>query len=191
MLPTTPTLSVNLTTGLVSQSDPIPVRNTTQVTLTGTGSFVNTNMRLALYRLSNDLASGTLCATCSSFTGAVNAFTGSLNLNTSEMVTAFSNLEMVRQAEKLRFELFIYDNTTDYYTIWDSINVSYEHALVAGTPAAVTPITTGSLVWGDIRLYAGSLYKYSVTDGLWYKWIGAGAGTQIHEEFDTTGISLP
>jgi hypothetical protein len=41
-----------------------------------------------------------------------------------------------------------------------------------------------------MKLSNGSIYKYNITDGLYYKWIAAGAGDEVHDEFDTTGISL-
>jgi hypothetical protein len=191
MLNVAQSLSVNLTTGVITQSDIVSARSSLPVTLTGTGSLVNTNMRMALYRRLLSGVDGTLVATCSSFTGPLDAFSGSLNLNTDEVVSAFTDLQSVRQGEKLAFDMLIYDNSQDVYMVWDKLNVSYEHDLVAGTPGSVTPITSGTAVWGDIRLYAGSLYKYSITDGLWYKWYGAGAGTTIHEELSETGISLP
>jgi hypothetical protein len=190
MLNSAQSISVDLATGYVVQTD-VSARNSIAVTLTATGTLVNTNLRMALFRLNREGVDGTLCASCSSFTGPVNAFVGSLDLNTAEVVAAFTALKAVRQQETIRFDLLVYDNTNPIYTVWSSLNVSYEFPLAAGTPASVTPITAGTLVWGDLRLYAGSLYKYSATDGLWYKWSGAGAGSTVHEVLDETGISLP
>jgi hypothetical protein len=190
MLNAAQSFSVDLATGYVVQTD-VSARNTVSVLLSGTGSLVNTNMRMALFRLNRSGVDGTLCASCSSFTGPVNAFAGSLNLNTAEVVASFTDLKAVRQQETIRFDILVYDNTSPIYTVWSSLNVSYEFPLASGTPPAVTPITAGTLVWGSLRLHAGSLYKYNETSGLWAKWSVSGASPTAHEVLDDTEISLP
>lgn len=190
MRQTASTLSVNLTTGAITQSTPISARSSLAITLTGTGSLVAANMKAALYRLNVNGIDGTLVATCDTFSGPLNAFVGAMSLNTAELVAAFTNLEAVREYETLEFTLLIYDATQAVYTIYDHINVSYEYPLAAGTPPSVSPISVGTDTFGDLKLHAGSLYKQSPTDGLWYKWGVAGAGTQVHETLDNTGIAL-
>jgi len=185
MLISTPAFSVNLTTGAISQNY-IPIKATAQVSLLGTGTKVNSNMRLALYRLSE--TKGTICATCNTFN---ESFVGSLDLNTQEMVDAYNAIESARQGELLEFILLVYDNAQSIFTIFDHINVGFESWLVPGTPPAVSPITTETLVFGSLRLYLGDLYKYNPDDGLWHKWTLAGTGIYVHEEISDVGIVLP
>ena len=183
------TLSVNLTTGVVTQSDPILIRDSCAVTLTGTGSHVNSNMKLALYRWLK--STGTLVGTVNTFTGALDNFGGSLNLNVTPIITVFeTNLHGIRQFEKADFDLYIYDASQTFYLVQEKISVSYQNALGTGTPGSVDPITAATTSWGDLKLYGGSLYKYNVTDGLYYKWTAAGAGSQAHDVLDDVGIAL-
>lgn len=182
MFLTESTLSVNLTTGVITQSDPISARRTLSITLTGTGSLVDSNMRAALYRLNRNGVDGLLVATCNTFSGAVNNFLGTMSLNTSEMVAAFTNLPSVREWETLRFELLVYDASTDYYLIWDGIQAAYEYALAAGTPGSVSPITSSTTIWGNLKLEGGTLYIQNLDTGLWNPLTSRGADNQQHLE---------
>ena len=186
MWQTSSTLSVNLTTGAITQSDPISARASLQITLTGVGSLVAANMKAALYRfdLSN---SGTLVATCTTFTGST-SFTGVMSLNTSELIAAFTACEAVRQYEKLRFVLLIYDASQDVYTIYDHIDVSYENSLAGATPGSVSPIASSTTVWGNFKLISGVINIQSVTDGKWYPLTVAGADTTVHGVVGESGV---
>lgn len=184
------TLSINLTTGSLDQSDPISARASLAITLTGIGSLVAGNMKAALYRLNRNGVDGTLVATCDTFTLSAGTFVGSMSLNTSEVVAAFTDLPVVREYEKARFQILIYDSSASVYMVWDFVDVSYEYPLAAGTPPAVSPITSSTDTFGDIKLHLGSLYKYNATDGLWYKWTIAGVGNVVHEVLDDVGIVL-
>jgi len=187
MYQTASTLTVNLTTGEIDQSQPISARASLSITLTGTGSLVAANMKAALYRLNTDGINGTLVATCDTFSGPADAFVGSMSLNTAELVAAFTSLVSIREYERLRFALLIYDATQDVYLVYDYINVAYEFALAAGTPPSVSPITSSTTIWGNFKLINGVINLQSTTDGLWYPFTAAGTGTTIHEELGVVG----
>jgi hypothetical protein len=182
------TLSINLTTGSLDQSDPISARASLAITLTGIGSLVAGNMKAALYRLNRNGIDGTLVATCDTFTLSAGTFVGSMSLNTAEVVAAFTDLPVVREYEKARFQILIYDSSASVYMIWEFVDLSYEYPLAAGTPPAVSPITSATTTWGNFKLIGGVINIQSTTDGLWYPLTLAGAGTTIHEQLGETGI---
>jgi len=190
MYQTASTVTLNLTTGAIAQSDPVSARASLSITLTGTGSLVNSNIKAALYRLNRVGIDGTLVATCDTFTGPANAFVGAMSLNTAEVVAAFTDLVSLREYETCEFTLLVYDASQAVYLYVGKLDVAYEYPLAAGTPPSVSPITSSTDTFGDMKLHAGSLYKQSPTDGLWYKWGVSGAGTQAHEILDDVGISL-
>jgi len=184
------TLEINLTTGAMTASDVIAARTSLSLKLTGTQSLVNSNIKAALYRFDPNTSSGTLVATCDSFTGGQDDFVGTMDLNTQQVVDAFEALEALRQNELATFYVLVYDATQNTYIIFDTIDLSWEFPLVAGTPGSVSPISVGTDTLGDLKLHNGSLYKHSATDGLWYQWTVVGAGATIHEHLDETGIVL-
>jgi hypothetical protein len=180
----TSTLTVDLTNRYVLQSDPVALRDTVQVTLQNVGSLSAGNMRLAAYR------GATICATCQSFSVSGSGFLGALDLNTAEMVDVFDR-DAVTPHERLAFKLFVYDGSSTFYMIDDEFAVENQGALGVDTPPDVTPITPSTTVFGDLRLYSGSLYQISTTDGLWYKVTLAGSGATVHFNADENGITLP
>jgi hypothetical protein len=178
------TLSVNLTTGVITPSDPISARASVTLTLTGTGSLTSSNMRAALYRLNRSGVDGTLCATCSSFT----AFVGALSLNTTELLAAFTDCEAIRQGEKLRFNLLIWDASQSVYMIWDFMLVAYETAVLS-TAVNVSPISTGTTLWGNLKLISGVIHLQSTTDNEWYPLTAVGQDATVHPQLGETGIA--
>lgn len=165
MLLTPSTVSINLTTGVITPSDPVSARKTLAITLTGTGSASADNQRAALYRLNRNGIDGTLVATCNTFTGSVNAFAGTMSLNTAEVVAAFTDLVAVRQYETLIFSMLIYDAADSIYTVWDDLAVAYEFALAAGTPPNVDPLSGSTTIWGNLKLSGGTLWLYNIDTG--------------------------
>ena len=185
MLNTSNTLSINLTTGVLTPSDPISIRATLTITLTNYGSLTSSNMRAALYRLNRTTSvDGTLVATANTFT----SFVGAMSLNTTEIVASFTDCESVRQGERLRFDLLVWDITSSYYTIWDHLDCVYEAALTSDA-TAVSPIGTSTTTWGNLKLSGSTLYIYNTSDGLYYPLTSAGATTEAHLELGT-GIPL-
>jgi hypothetical protein len=190
MLSIASTASVSLVTGYVTQSDPVSARATLQLTLNGAGTEVAANMRAALYRLNRAGVDGALVATCNTFAGASAAMLGSMSLNTTELVTAFTNLKAPRQYEQLRFDLLVYDASPGVlvYTFWGSLNVAYEIGLAA--TGSVNPITGTTTSWGNLKVSGGVVYLLSAADGLYYPVTGAGSGTTIHPVYGETGVAL-
>lgn len=189
MLATSGSVSIDLTLGLVTITGIVSARSTITVTLTGTQLLTNSNMRLALYRLNRNGVDGTLVATCQTFTGAANAFVGSLSLNTAEVVAAFTDMKVVRQGEMARFDLIIYDASQSLvFMVWDHLEVAYENVLVAATPSNVTPISAGTTTWGNFKLINGVLHVLSTDDGEYYPLTFAGTDGTIHEVIGETGI---
>lgn len=182
MLNTTNTLTANLTTGALTPSAVVSARASLAITLTGTGSLTTGNMRAALYRLNRSGIDGTIVATCNTFT----AFVGAMTLNTTELVAAFTDLEAVRQGEIARFDLLIWDASNSLYMVWDHLDVSYEFPLVAGT-SNVSPISTGTTLWGNFRLINGVVSILSLTDNKYYPLTLAGQDTTVHEVLGETG----
>ena len=171
------TLSIDLVTGVITQSDPLLARDSCTVTLTTPGSHAATNMKLALYRWLGDL--GTLVGAVNTFTGST-SYSGSLDTNVEELIAVFTDdIVSVRQFERLDFDVLVYDSTVDYYLVEGTVTVAYQEALAAGTPGTVTPITSGTGTWGNLKLHAGTIYIQSVTDGLWYPIGAAGAGDEV------------
>jgi hypothetical protein len=140
-------------------------------------------MRAALYRLNRSGVDGTLVATCNTFT----SFVGSMSLNTTEMLAAYTDLEKVRQYEKLRFDLLVWDASASVYMIWDHLDVIWEEAL-SSSATNVSPISTGTTLWGNLKLIDGVIHLQSTTDSEWYPFTAAGADTTVHPELGTTGI---
>ena len=188
MLQTQSTLSINLQTGSLDQSDPISARASLAITLSGIGSLTASNMRAALYRLNRNGIDGTLVATCNTFVLSGSTFIGAMSLNTAEVIAAFTALEAVREYEKARFDLLIYDGSQEVYMVFDHIDVSYEFPLAAGTPPSVSPITSSTTVWGNMKLIGGVIHVQSTDDGEWYPLTLAGTSTTIHEVLGTTGV---
>jgi hypothetical protein len=190
MLSTASSATVSLVNGVVVQSDPVSARANLQLTLSGAGSETAANMRAALYRLNFSGVDGTLVATCNTFTGAAAAMLGSMSLNTTELVAAFTNLHAPRQYESLKFDLLVYDASpgTLMYTFWGSLNVAYEVGLAA--TGSVNPITGTTDTFGNLKVSGGMVYIQSVDDGLWYPVTGAGAGSTIHPVYGETGVAL-
>lgn len=188
MLQTSSTITVNLTTGAKTPSVPIAARSSLAITLTGIGSLVAANIKSALYRFSPFLSTGTLVATCDSFTLSGSTFVGAMSLNTAELVAAFTDLPTVRQYQPLRFWLLIYDSSASVYIVVDNIDVSYEYPLVAGTPPAVSPITSSTTVFGNLKLISGVVNIWDVTDSQWHPITASGAGSEIHINLDQTGV---
>ena len=187
MLQTQSTVTVNLQTGSLSQSDPISARSSLGITLVGIGSLSAINMKAALYRLNTAGIDGTLVATCDSFSMSSGTFVGSMDLNTAEVIQAFTDMEAIRQYEKATFQIIVYDASQAVYMVCDDIAVSYEYPLVAGTPPSVSPITSGSTTWGNMKLIGGVIHVLSSTDGLYYPLTLAGTGATIHEVLGETG----
>lgn len=188
MLQTQAALTVNLTTGVLTPSDPISARKALAITLSGTQSLTAGNMRAALYRLNEDGVSGTLVATCSTFTGPADAFVGSMSLNTYEVIKSFLDIGDVREYQTLRFDLLIYDASQAIYMVWDHINVAYEFALAGATPGNVSPITSGTEAWGNFKLISGTIHLQSTSDGEFYPLTAAGSDATIHPVMGETGI---
>ena len=180
------TASVNLTTGVITPSDPISARASLTLTLAGTGSLSAANMRTVLYRLNKNGIDVTLVATCSTFTGPANAFVGTMSLNTTELVAAFTAIS-ARQYETLRFNLLVYDASESVYIVDEHLDVAYEVALAGATPGHVSPITTSTITWGNFRLSGGVIYIQNLTDGLFYPLRLAGASTQVHADIPGDG----
>lgn len=168
------TLSINLTTGRITASDPLAIRKTAVVTLTGTGSYVNTNMRLAV------MWKGAVVAQCSTFTGPADAFVGSLDLNTVEMVAVMTTGK-ARDYEKKVCQLVVYDASTIGFVVNDRVDLRNTPARDTDVlPGNVTPITTGTLVWGNLMLKDGVSRMYNPTTGHWHKYTMEGSGAEIH-----------
>jgi hypothetical protein len=165
MLLTPSTVSINLSTGVVTPSDPVSARRTLAITLTGTGAASSDNQKAALFRRCVNGLDGTLCATCDTFTGGVDAFVGTMSLNTQQVVAAFTDLVALKRYETLRFDLVIWDAQDAIYTVWDDLNVAYEFPLSSDTPPAVSPITSSTTIWGQLKLESGSLYLRNAETG--------------------------
>jgi len=110
-----------------------------------------------------------------------------MSLNTTELVAAFTAIEAVRQYEKLRFDLLIWDASASVYTIFDHLDVSYEFALSAAAAASVTPITGTTDTWGNLKLSGGTIYVLNLTDGEYYPLRLAGADDQVHVDVPGDG----
>lgn len=192
MLATTQTLSVNLVTGVVTQTN-LSARNTLNLTLVGSGSETAANMRAGLYRRQTNGTDGTLVASCSTFAGPSSAMVGSLSLNTTELMAAFAALQSVRQGEKMRLDFLVWDASPGVlaWNIWDHVLVMYENDLSGATTGTVNPITGTTTSWGSFKIYNGKTYLQSVEDGLWYEVMGmAGTGGTAHPIYGETGIAL-
>jgi hypothetical protein len=188
MYQTASTVTLNLTTGAITQSDPVSARASLSITLTGTGSLVNSNIKAALYRLNRVGIDGTLVATCDTFTGPANAFVGAMSLNTAEVVAAFTDLVSLREYETCEFTLLVYDASQAVYLYVGKLDVAYEYPLAAGTPPSVSPITSSTTTWGNYKLIAGVIHIQSATDGKWYPLTLAGQDSTVHEVLGETGV---
>ena len=104
------------------------------------------------------------------------------------MLAAFTAMEAVRQWEKAAFEVLIYDASTDQYMVWDKIHVSYDLSLAAATPPSVSPLTSSTTVWGNLKLISGIIHRQSVSDGAWYPLTRAGSDATVHEVIGEVGI---
>jgi len=164
MLQTSSTLTANLTTGVLTPSDPISARASLALTLSGIGSLSASNMRAALYRLSRNGIDGDLVGTCNAFTLSGSTFVGTMSLNTTELVAAYTNLPSVREYETLRFHLLVWDTTATVYTLWDYLDVAYEYALTSDA-SSVSPISTTTETWGNLKLSGGVIHLYNITTG--------------------------
>lgn len=180
MLNTTNSLSVDLTTGILTPSDPLSIRASVTMTLTNYGALSTGNMKAALYRLNRTGVDGTLVASCNTFT----AWVGALSLNTTEIVASFTDCQAIRQGEKLRFDLLVWDSTSNRYMVWDHLDCAYETAL-ASDSSAVSPIGVSTTTWGNLKISGGTIYIYNSSDGLYYPLTSAGASTQAHLELGT------
>lgn len=171
MLLTPSTVTINLSTGVITQSDPVSARRTLAITLTGTGNANVQNQRIALYRLCKSGIDGTLVATGTDlgagvqFTGPANNFVGTMSLNTAELVKAFTDMTALRQYEVGIFRVLVYDASDTVYTIFDDLAVTYEFPLAAGTPPNVSPIVSGTEIWGNLKLQNGGIYLWNVDTG--------------------------
>jgi len=188
MFLTPSTVTINLSTGVVTPSDPVSARKTLAVTLTGTGSATVQNQRIALYRLCRNGIDGTLVATGTDlgagvqFSGPANNFIGTMSLNTAELVKAFTDMTALRQYEVGVFKVLVYDASDTIYTIFDDIAVTYEYPLAAGTPPNVSPIVSGTTIWGNMKLENGGIYLWNADTGLWNLLTSRGPDNQQHLE---------
>jgi hypothetical protein len=181
MFLTASTATINLSTGVIAQSDPVSARKTLALTLTNVGDKNVDNIRAALYRLNRNGVDGTLVATCNTFTLSGTSFVGSMNLNTTEVVTAYTNLVSPRQYETLRFDLLVWDASDNVYIIWDGLNVAFEVAVTDGS-TNVSPIDTSTVIWGTLKLSDGVIYLFNPDTGLYNKLTAKGANEVQHLE---------
>jgi hypothetical protein len=191
MLTVAQTASVNLATGVVTQGD-LSARANLQLTLVGVGTETVANYRAALYRLNANGVEGTLAATCNSFSGLATAMLGSMSLNTTELVSAFTDLQTVRQGEQLKFELLVWDASPGVlvFNVWSSLYVGYEFALAGVVTASVNPITGTTVSWGNLKIQAGQIYVLNTTTGEYDPLTAAGVDGQQHLDVGD-GILIP
>ena len=189
MLQTASTLSIDLVSGSLDQSDPISAKANLAITLTSPGSLTASNIKAALYRLNRNGVDGTLVATCNSFNLSSGALVGSMSLNTQELVTAFTNFEALRQYEKATFTILVYDASQNVYLVFTNIDLSWENSLASGTPPSVSPITSGTTSWGNFKLLAGGVIGIQSTDdGEYYQLTVGGVGQTVHGVIGESGV---
>ena len=177
------TITVNVTTRRVLQSDPVYSRDANCIlTLTDFGGLSVANFRAALYR------GDTLVATCSTFVLSSGDAVGTLSLNTAELVAVFTPVSGLRAFECFDFILYVYDASQADYLFRGVVAVTYDMPLNAGTPPAVSPITSSTTIFGNLKLINGVVHVLSTDDGEWYPFTAAGSDQTIHPVLGETGI---
>lgn len=132
----------------------------------------------------------TLVVTASAFTGTSASATGTLDLDTDELATAFAGaVHGATRAIDLRIwngnvsslELLAYGPLPVH-------QVALAHASdVGSTP--VTPVAASTIVWGNLALYNGVTYVKNNQDGWWYPFDLRGDGDSTHPETGSERVS--
>lgn len=106
---TTLTISISAKTATVSGL--VALRETATVILTGIGAATPSQLKMYLFK------NGTQVASCETFTASGSDATGSINLNTAELVALFGN---VRPNAKQEVTVTVWDNTNSNLLCSDS-----------------------------------------------------------------------
>ena len=184
------TITVNIATRRVVQSDPVWARDVACVlNLTNYGSVTASNMRAALYRVGVTDPVATAPVAPATFVVTDGVASAVLSTETVELIAVFTAHTGLRSYEQLDFKLLVYDaaDSLGQYLFMGDITIQNNPALLPGTPPHVVPITPGTTIFGNIEVIGGIAGMRSTTDGEWYPLTLAGSGQTTHLVTGETG----
>lgn len=170
---------------LIVSGNPAWFRNLLTLTLTGFAPSSSGNIVALIYR------GNTLVAlNAASFSGPDAGCTGTIDLNTEELEDAFSEAG-TPTGGICEFTLYVFDTSIPDLLAFGTVEIrqTRDYTTISTVPTA--PLSDTTVFIGSFAFYDGKTYIRSKTDGLYYEFQAAGAGEEVGELLDTTGITIP